>query len=812
QIRAIMKISVLFPLFLLLSSNITYTEVDTLTNLSKVIGGAGWEVEFKDGRLYAGCGASLLVYEAADPSIDSVIAHRNFTSLINDIVITEGKIIFIAANHDGLYALDGNDLDLPIMAYYPMPDAQHSAMDIEFIPPDTLWVATYQGMVKLLFGGDCFIEVSIYFEEIKVLGTGSRDSLLAVAIRQGSGIFATGGIRLFSTSRGELNFITEYIASSLMLVEDARFADLRDDIIYVCGGSVSGLGFQGLFIALQYDTSGLNQVGRYTISGVPLQPPHIQNMDSRNDTLFLAVNAGTDLDGTFCPVLDGTCLPDSLPLIDKLRTIGLFFDVSLHDRLPAIAVAAEWFGIAWGDLTRLGSIWGAVDTIAMHPTGGWGKRCSIQNDTLWLCWEGYGAGIFDVSDLSNPVQIGRIKQHFTSDLVRIDTLVFLGCYTNNVQIFNIAPWYRGGIPVPIGIYNPGDGYTDCLTLLYTDLGPRIAIDGDGGIFPTAANQGVFLIDPEEAPDCSTKGHLFSGRIPIEMLSFGDTLITLFDDSVIIVKVFSDSAIRITETGIPGNGKDIYRERNFIAVACGSEGAQLYQYECDSMSLIGGWEEETCVGVGYQDTLLYACCRNKGLFVLDIWSPGLPEVVAWFPGSGGWEMLAGGVSDISFDEDGNIFLIDFHASCFILDAYERNPVGMTEKLSTVDKHHLTCYPNPFNCSTTITVAFKCSASSPLNSNGPNTGLVQCDIRIYNINGRWVSSENTDVMEKTTNSIECYAAPNKHPAKTVNPRNIDNPYAVKVNYSWQPDPSLPSGIYFIKATRGEDFIVKRVVYLK
>ncbi len=88
--------------------------------------------------------------------------------------------------------------------------------------------------------------------------------------------------------------------------------------------------------------------------------------------------------------------------------------------------------------------------------------------------------------------------------------------------------------------------------------------------------------------------------------------------------------------------------------------------------------------------------------------------------------------------------------------------------------LSAYPNPFNSSVHI--------ESPLADR----------IEIFDINGRRVA--------------EMLVGAGSKPARAGGSRTL--PYEI----TWRPDKSLGSGIYYVRAIRGENAIVKRVVYLK
>lgn len=140
------------------------------------------------------------------PSADTVIARRDFRSLVTDIVVRDDTAIFVGANHDGLYAVDGKQADLPVLAYLPMPDHDHWANDIEVVSPDTLWLSDLSGLRKLYFTGNAFEELASYFDGRRIAGGTCVIHCLLCACAEHPYLTKTCGalqyfIRLFSSHR-----------------------------------------------------------------------------------------------------------------------------------------------------------------------------------------------------------------------------------------------------------------------------------------------------------------------------------------------------------------------------------------------------------------------------------------------------------------------------------------------------------------------------------------------------------------------------------------------------------------------------------
>ncbi len=762
---------------LVLSLEFINASPDTLELMGQVPGGSGWHTVYKDGRLYAGVGTSIWVYDASDPTDDSVVAKRALRSLAFNIVVTDDTTIFVAANHDGLYALDGTLPDLPILAYIPMSDHNHIAFDMEFVEPDTLWFTDYKSLKKLRFNWDSFEEIGTYLEDKTLSGIAIRGSIMAVCVRE----ILRGGIELYDISSGEPEFLCEFKSGNLWSVEDVHFADLRDDILYVCGGSSDLFGFTGIFLALQYDGDSLYEVGRYTIPGIPgFASAYILNMDSRNDTLFLATMAGLyfppppDPPWTDCPVLDGNCLPDSMPVIGHILPGLWFFDVALHDSLPALAIASEWLGIVWMDISDLGF---DEDTIAVHRTGGWGHKCYVWNDTLWLMWKGYGVGIFDIADPSEPIQIGEIVKQFGTDMVRIDTLAFVALAGSHLGVYNLAPWHRGGEIEEITNFNPG-AYIVATALVETDAGTKLACGSPAG--------GIYLINPFELPDLEVEEVLFPENSISEILSYGDTIFVAGGDTCYIAVITGDSVNVLSSFVVEDTALGICRDDDFVAVACGLRGVFWYEFAGDTILPMGHWNTSVPVNdVFYRDSLLYASCSSKGLFVLDIWNADTTEILATFPGSGGWETQHFGTQSITLDDDGNIYLCDFHAGCFFLRAFADTISLVMDKIIYPSCICITAYPNPFNSSVAITAP------------------AGAELEIYDLRG--------NVVYKLSSVPNSSGREKQDTLPLVEGRAIQSSGVMTI--IWTPEPSISSGIYFAKATMENGRMVsKKIVYLK
>ncbi len=116
------------------------------------------------------------------------------------------------------------------------------------------------------------------------------------------------------------------------------------------------------------------------------------------------------------------------------------------------------------------------------------------------------------------------------------------------------------------------------------------------------------------------------------------------------------------------------------------------------------------------------------------------------------------------------------------------LGIDEQISSLpDKLSIMAYPNPFNSAVTIALDIPVGDCSP----------VPLSVEIYDVNGRKIA-QSEDIRSLSG-------------AETTFPRN-----SLRIRsgseFVWHPDESLPSGIYLVRATVGEETVSKRVVYLK
>ena len=505
-----------FPIFfgLCITSWVTYAQPVELIHLGQTPGGAAYNLTFDDDseRLIVGCGNSIWVYDVSNPVNPERIAMAPFRGLLNESIVRDG-VLFAAITHDGVWALDFNSPVLAPFHHFETPGSS-AAYDI-WLSGDTLFLADSQDAVILTY------DSLNGFTEHEQFG---MPDIMTIARRRD--IIATGsrGILNGTVSVYHANDLSAPIDSwtdaTLFNIEDVRFADNRDDIIYVCGGT-NNLGFSGQFYAFYFDGENLEVADHYTIGGIPgLANAQIINMDSRNDTLFLATTAGLNGLESTVPVLDATGLPEEpMELIGHIRPGLWYFDVALLGNSPYLSIASEWFGLWINDITDLAPL----DTVAVVPTGGWCQRCYVRGDTLWACMRGYGVSAYHLDDLSynagyqDEFELLHLDPEFTFDCAFLEDSVLVVGHHLSYSVYDLTPWHAGSRPVTLGVTNTSIlSAVECVAVLKTVSGNRII----GGLF-----DGIIEIrDLDTPPDFPVISTVDIGGSPSEIIISGDTLI------------------------------------------------------------------------------------------------------------------------------------------------------------------------------------------------------------------------------------------------------------------------------------------------
>ena len=625
-----------------------------------------------------------------------------------DIKVRDDGVIFVAANHDGLWALDGNYSSLPTLAHIKM-GGDTVAIDLTFVPPDTIYLTDMHSVRILRFTGYSFEELG-RFAEISPPGsypasTDRRNQYIVVAKRHARLLDRYGVIELYLTDT--IPTLLDTISNdSLWGVEDVRFADLRDDIIYVLGGSIDLFARKGAFFAVQIESDTLKFVQRrvFDLSGYGslyqvVAVAKVTRIASWNDIIFIVTTASSipGVAKSDLPGFNAKLLPDTLIFLGHVQPGLWYFDAALRDS-NTLVIASEWYGLRWMDISPLyqgDTLIDEDDMISQFSTGGWGKKPVLRNDTLWLAWEGYGVGIFKVLPTGQFRYLGGLLHPFASDIQIIDTLAFVALQSDGLGIFNLKPWFEGGDPETVDVrYSSATHFISRLATLDTDVGKRLVFQ--------KGKKGFYLFDPQTL---TKKGHFFYqiGVVKTmigDMIGSGDTLFTAYVQKqgllspkytyLAAFRVISDNLDTVALDTIDSHSDwqicKVSREGNIFALAYESDSIfSIYTFDGAGFTL--QVSETLSNGIQIQDVYIkdgyvYVAEGPHGLEVYQYQYPSSLTLQYYFPGSGGilqaypdkGYVSQGGINGVTVGNDGKIYVTDFHAGLFLLAPIPINVVA------------------------------------------------------------------------------------------------------------------------------------------
>ncbi len=688
----------------ILLSNLNAQTVESLDRIGQTPGGAGYYVDWHEttNRLIVGCGTSLWVYNMSDPENPEIMGKRSFLGLINQTAMYDDSTLLVAATFDGLYAVNLASDTLEILDHLHIdgPFVKRAAYDLSMVD-DTLLVP-YNGRIsRLTYSNQTGFD---YLDEIGPL-TGlycldKRNDLVAIGQR---GLFE-GKVMVYEKGNYDTPLAT-WQDSTIKGINKLQFSDGNDSIIYVCGGSPNA-GFDSYFHALEFSGGSIDVLDTYHISGLPIvAAANIQNMDSRNDTLYIATGCGVDINMgaplTYVPVLDASGLPaDTMDMIEYYNPGLWHFDVALMTGTPYMATSSEWLGVAINDISDAEPL----DTLMMMETGGWTQSSLVRNDTLWVAHEGWGLAAYDLDSLmfSNGQNTESMLLHlysqenhfFVSDFDFLnDTLILLG----SGHIYNLKPWMQGASPDSVG--KKSMSWTVALKSLQTNTGLRVIAGKED---PFTGHAAISVIDPFDQSDsicfektvyntpkgfCVFDDIVFygekqdsaSGQLFLKAsMAYDDSLINL--DSVLI----HDSIYDINAIDVDGE---------LVAVARSGR-IHLFQWSDEMFTELTVYNDMNmnAIDLKLKNNYLYVAEKRKGVFVFDVNDPTNPEMVAEFEGRGAWNNMFGSES-INVGDDGLIYLSDFNAGVIIIEAFDDTLTPFDE--GNVSASQISVYPNPAN---------------------------------------------------------------------------------------------------------------------
>ncbi|MBU1718524.1 MAG: hypothetical protein KKA07_05575, partial [Bacteroidetes bacterium] len=434
---------------LIIAISVSLQAQTVLNRIGQTPGGSAYHVNYDSTsqRLFVGCGTSMCVYDMANPAQPVILAKRPFVGLINESILDNG-VLFIAATHDGIYALDANSSSLDILAHYDVSGLGDIGAYDMCMTGDTILIADKFWARRIKYvPGTGFVSAGANFSPWGTFCIAQKGNYIATGIQGGA------KINIFDKSNYN-TVVASWTSPKIITVQNIKFSDAHDNIIYVCGGPTDLMFHSNLFV-LELNGTQLTAIDSFEVTGFPpFAIANITGIDTRNDTIYLATTAAIDtamgLPLTYSPILDASGLPgDSLKMIGYLNQGLWHFDVSLMRGTPYLATSSEWLGVIMNDITT----GNPGDTIPLIPTGGWAQNAKVRGDTLWVAHEGWGLAAYKIDSLlydngfmTNSIILHLYSQQnhfFVADMEFLnDTLLLL----SSGVVYNLKPWLDGGQP------------------------------------------------------------------------------------------------------------------------------------------------------------------------------------------------------------------------------------------------------------------------------------------------------------------------------------------------------------------------------
>jgi len=712
-----MKKIILFVVMLIVST-IMFSQIETLELVCQTRMSASSCVEWDsiNNKIIVGAGAIVKIYDASDINDIYLVSQRPLKGYINELSLY-GDTLFVAATHDGVYALDYLSEELDVFDWYDMHDeGVKGAYDL-FVYDDTIYVADNIQVRILTYDNGTFTYQST-FGPLNSIAVARRNNIISVGNR---GLFG-GTISLYDAQNLSTPMAT-WQNQNIWFLMDVDFADLNDSIVYVCGGPRDITNTSSVFYALYYDNENLVKADSLFIGGgIPgYAQVNIMNMTSKNDTLFLATTAANNFPTslfTIIPILDATGLPDENMIDLGYINAGLWhFDGAVMKGTDYMAIASEWLGVIVTDISKLNPL----DTLSFHTTGGWTNNNFVIGDTLYTSQEGDGMYVYSVDSLmlTQSFMNNSILAHWENGGF-ISTALYLNdslLLMSTGDIWNVLPWKQGGEAVLIE--ETGRSYVE-MELIETDLGDRIV-----GTWSTIDSTFIDLYnphDPLENYNVISRDTMNNDIWALEAV--GDTVYygKEFNSSIYLVaaKVENDQFELIDSIYF---GEEIYSidvEDGKIAVGTQQSITEI-GWNGNTLQENNSFFDVNFVvrDIDLKNGYYYVADKFYGAQVVDM-SAGV--VAAKFVGSEGWLNLFGSTS-ISVRDDGLIFLSDFHAGTFIIEKFDETISSLgDEKPDKLEKKFF-IYPNP--------------ADQFVSIYPDDSFCGKMDFNVYDINGRLIT---------------------------------------------------------------------------
>ena len=734
----------IFTFFFLFLSFLLSAQVKELNRLGQTPGGFGWHVNYDSAskRLFVGCGTSVWIYDASNTTSAQtikVIAKRPLLGTINDLSLS-GNILFAAATHDGVYALDATSDSLTVIAHYLMPN--DSGAYHMWRTHDTLYVANSQKVNVLKYSLGSFTPITTFGITGAYCVTG-KGNYIAV----GSQSLSKGTIAVYNKNNLATPFFT-WQYNKIWDVQNLQFADRRNDVLYICGGPEDLFFSKSNLFAIQFTGSSVTAIDSFTVSGGILNYAQMDiiNLDSRNDTLFVATTAAfnsTTFPYCYAAIIDASHFP-----ADTLHQIGFYvpglwhFDVALMKGTPYVATSSEWLGVCINNISHLQP----GDTLGFLETGGYGIKSQIKHDTLWVAQEGYGLAAYKLDSLyyrngyMRKSMIFHVFRQFVTDFDFInDTLIVMT--SSYGDIYNIKPWLSGHAPVLAD--SLGKGSIESVRTIHTNTGIRVIAGWNNTLSPP---ESILLYDPFS----STHPHPVLDSIQTRCSAYqlavsNDTLYCdhMFNNKYYLAayRIYNDSFRLIDTIAVPGEITSIAADNGNVAIGCTDN---LVWYKLTGSTFV---QEGTYFnwyirpqGLVLKNNKLYVADKFYGMEVFSLASVTSATLVAECQGTMGWTTLFGS-NNVDVGDDGTIYLADQHAGIIVIEPFDTTLTGIIGHATINGNSNIEIFPNP--------------ASDKLILMWNNNANENANVSIYDITGQLLYS---DKINSSSMDIDIHNLPN------------------------------------------------------
>lgn len=682
-------------------------KVKVLQKLGQTPGGAGYHVNYDSlsARLIVGCGTSLWIYDMTDPQNPAVIAKKPLLGVVNETDVY-GNILFVAATHDGVYALDLTTSTLETIDHFPVgePGEVQGAYDL-YRSGDTLFIASNTRVLRLKYHNSSGFEALPEFGPVSgsFCVTGNSEYIAV-----GSQGLIWGFVNIYDKSDLSTPLCT-WQSDRIKLIQKLRFSDTGNNILFVCGGPRPiELFLKSYLFALQITGAAITCIDTATVNGLPVvAQANVMNLDIRHDTLYVATGCAIDLNMGFplsyVPVLDASPLPSGPMQRIGFINPGLWhFDVALMEGTPYLATSSEWLGVAINNVSGLVPL----DTLLMIETGGWSQSCKENGDTLWVAHEGWGLAAYNIDSLmysAGSLSDSRIlhlysqrHHYFVPDFEFVqDSLLVLA----SGHVFNLKPWWEGGRPD--SVYHLNFHFANTVQKIQTNTGVRI-IAGCEILLYGFGNKTMALFDPlvpagENLDELQINNDPNAIDVQDNRVFFGARYDSTGNDYYLAVAEVVDDRFCMLDSILLSNGLgdigSVSVDENMVALAR-TNVISWMSFQGNHFEYLGSFAKPGmhATDILLKNGLIYVADKMYGMRILDIADVFQGILVAECAGTGGWGSNNFGSESITLGDNGRIYLTDFNAGVIIIEGYDSTLVNIPGN-QCLQNIPFIVYPNP-----------------------------------------------------------------------------------------------------------------------